>query len=118
MKILRLCFLLLLAVLLPIKGAMAAALLCPAGGAGMQVEMQMHAHAGHHDMGDHPASHHDHGAVDKCNTCSAFCSATPLVSDMPRLPEPSALPAVRFPAISTPAPTFLSGGQDRPPRRG
>lgn len=112
MKILRLCFLLLLAVLLPLKGAMAASMLCPAG---VQVEMQMH--AGHHGMDDPAASPHDHGTVDKCNTCSAFCSLTPLVSDMPRLPEPSAPVAVRFPAISTPAPTFLSGGQDRPPRR-
>jgi hypothetical protein len=48
--------------------------------------------------------------------CSAFCSLTPLMSEAPRLPEPDLLAAVRFPDLSTPAPNFLSGGQDRPPR--
>jgi len=48
--------------------------------------------------------------------CSAFCSLVPLVSDTPRLPEPAALSSVKFPDFATPAPSFLSDGQERPPR--
>lgn len=98
----------------------------------MQSELRIGGHAGHHDMDQtvltdhHEAAHdhggtghhdgHDHGAVDKCNMCSAFCSLTPLASDAPRMPEPAALPSVKFPDFSTPAPSFLSDGQERPPR--
>lgn len=123
----RIWLLLLLAVLLPIRGAVAGAMLCSVGSAGMQAELQLvEPHAGHHDMGHHEAGHehggsghhehHDHGATDRCNMCSAFCSLTPLLSDVPRLPEPGALPALKFPDFSTPAPSFLSDGQERPPR--
>ena len=131
MKTFRIWFLLLLAVLLPIRGAVAAAMLCPVGSSGMQSELRIGEHA-HHDMDSmdsmdhHEVAHdhgsaghhdgHDHGAVDKCNICSAFCSLTPLVSNAPKLPEPAALPSVKFPDFSTPAPSFLSDGQERPPR--
>lgn len=113
MKALRICLLLLLALLLPMRGAMAAAMLCPAAGPahhgmGMQAA---HAHdgAGHH-------GEHDHGSSSKCTMCAAFCALTPLMSDVPRLREPAALPAIGFPDESPPAPSFVSGGQDRPPR--
>lgn len=117
LKTFRIWFLLLLAVLLPIRGAVAGAMLCPAGSAGLQSELRLDAHAAHHDHGA-PSHHdeHDHGVADKCNMCTAFCSLTPLLSDTPKLPEPLALPAVRFPDISSPAPSFLSDGQERPPR--
>lgn len=125
-KTARIWLLLLMAVLLPIRGAVAGAMLCPFGGSGMQAELQVvEPHAGHHTMDHHEAGHdpdggqhedHDHGAKDKCNMCSAFCSLTPLLSDVPRLPEPGALPAMKFPDFSTPAPSFLSDGQERPPR--
>jgi len=130
-KIVRLWFLLLLAVLLPIRGAVAAAMLCPVGGAGMQVELRAAGPGAHHEMdGSHdhheaadPAhagsehrDGHDPGVADKCNMCSAFCSLTPLLSEPPRLPEPMALPSVKFPDLSTPAPSFVSDGQERPPR--
>ncbi|WP_132570212.1 DUF2946 family protein [Roseateles saccharophilus] len=113
MKTIRLCFLLLLALLLPLRGAVAATMLCPVEGAGQQgmhaSATHAHAHAG--------TDHHDgHGSPDKCNMCSAFCALTPLASDAPRLPEPAALPAVKFPEFPTPAPSFLSDGQERPPR--
>jgi hypothetical protein len=131
-KPLRLWLLLLLAVLLPIRGAVAAAMLCPAGGAGPQAEARVaqHGHpASHHDMatmdaheaaGDpggsgHPEGH-DPDAQGKCPVCSACCSLTPLVSEAPRLSEPTALSHVGFPELSTPAPSFLSDGQERPPR--
>jgi hypothetical protein len=132
LKTVRICFLLLLAVLLPIRGVVAATMLCAVGSSGMQSELRSGEHAGHHDLDQaHPADHdeathdhggtgphdgHDHGAGDRCNMCSAFCSLTPLVSDAPTLPEPAALLGVKFPDFSTPAPTFLSDGQERPPR--
>ncbi|MEO6745275.1 MAG: DUF2946 family protein [Caldimonas sp.] len=130
MKTTRLWFILLLAVLLPVRGAMAAAMLCPTAGVGTQTEMHLngghhgdtetaqpsHAHAGH----DHGSSGHedqDHASTqDKCNVCSAFCSVTPLVSSFSaefsrREPAPAS-----FPELSTPVLTFLSDGQERPPR--
>ncbi|KQY80864.1 DUF2946 family protein [Pelomonas sp. Root1444] len=126
MKTIRIWFLLLLAVLLPIRGAVAAAMLCPVGSSGMQSELRIAQDAHHHDMDHQEAAHdhggaghhdgHDHSAVDKCNMCSAFCSLTPLVSNAPQLPEPAALPSVKFPDFSTPAPSFLSDRQERPPR--
>lgn len=131
MKFVRLWFLLLLAVLLPIRGAVAAAMLCPVGSSGTQTELRaaepsLHldmdgVHA-HHETSEHVhagSDHHeghDHGVADKCNMCSAFCSLTPLLTEPPRLPEPMALPSVKFPDLSTPAPSFVSDGQERPPR--
>jgi hypothetical protein len=132
-RIFRIWLLLLLAVLLPLRGAMAAALLCPIAETGSQVELRLHEHSlGHQAMdesahADHASMHlehvagepHDHdgaGQPDKCNLCSAFCSVTPLVSSQPRVFAPLDNAAVSFPDLSAPAATFLSGGQDRPPR--
>jgi len=130
-KLVRLWFLLLLAVLLPIRGAVAAAMLCAVGAGSPQTEwraVEPRAHADmdavheHHEAADHAhtgSDHHDghdQGVADKCNMCSAFCALTPLWSEAPRLPEPMALPSVGFPDLSTPAPSFVSDGQERPPR--
>jgi hypothetical protein len=123
-KILRLWLLVLLAVLLPVRGAMAAAMLCPPAGVGTQQELRTvhdhagdsHAQAGHHHEGE---AHHDEAADpghDKCNLCSAFCSLTPLLSEQPGVPPPPDAPAASFPDFSAPAPSFLSDGQERPPR--
>ncbi|WP_077036323.1 hypothetical protein [Pelomonas sp. KK5] len=110
-KTLRICFLLLLAVLLPLRGAVAAAMLCPVGSAGMQSELRVAPeHAGH----DH-GSHHE-SASDKCNMCSAFCSITPLVGPTITLPEPIEPAVLEFPELSAPPPDFFSDGQERPPR--
>jgi len=125
--------LLLLAVLLPIRGAVAAAMLCPVAETGSQVELRLHdrssghsamdesAPIGHVSMhSDHAAGahHHDDGAgqPDKCNLCSAFCSVTPLVSNPPAVFAPLDTAAASFPDLSAPAATFLSDGQERPPR--
>jgi hypothetical protein len=123
-KILRLWLLVLLAVLLPVRGAMAGAMLCSPAGVGTQQELRtLHEqaadsslHAVHHHE---EAAHHDDAADpghDKCNLCSAFCSLTPLLSDMPGVPPPLEVPAESFPDFSAPAPSFLSDGQERPPR--
>jgi hypothetical protein len=133
-KAVRICLLVLLAVLLPIRGAVAAAMLCPVGSTGMQSELRMHEHSAGHEAMDHGTVHergsedHDHasadhhhegqgqGSSDKCNTCAAYCCLTPLVSDIPMLPEPVGSTAIKFPQLSSPAPSFLSDGQERPPR--
>jgi hypothetical protein len=137
----RICFLLLLAVLLPVRGAVAAAMLCPVAGSGAQMELPMVGQsAGHAAMDaamlhDHPGGHdhagghghaadasadghpsHDHAASDGCNACSAYCSLTPLVSSPPTLAEPLDPTAVKFSDLSAPPPSFVSGGQERPPR--
>ena len=131
----RLCLLVVLAVLLPLRGAVAAAMLCSPTGTGMQTELRIQPaahHAMEQDQGiahDHHGSvHHDHAASehagsdqghpssDHCNLCSAYCSITPLLSALPTLPHPLDAPAVKFPDIASPAPTFLSDGQERPPR--
>ena len=118
-KPVRLCFLLLLALLLPIRGAVAAAMLCPVGSGGMHGELRVqqppmdhgHAAAGH----AHDGSHHAAGS-DKCTLCAAFCSLTPLMSSVPTLPEPLDLAAVQSSDHGAPPPLFFSDGQDRPPR--
>ena len=132
-KAVRIWFLLLLAVLLPVRGAVAAAMLCPVGSTGVQTELREHDHPMGHEVMDHSLAHehgashdhasaghaddgHDNAAFDKCNVCSAYCSLTPLVSTEPTLLEPSDLAAVKFSDHFAPPPSFISEGQERPPR--
>jgi hypothetical protein len=128
-KTFRVWLLLLLAVLLPVRGALAVGMQC--SGAAPQVVAQAslsgHGH-GHHSSGS-PAGHHDmsaHGhpdgaaddpasASDKCNLCAASCSVTGMVSGSLALAEPQRMPAV-FPQLHAPPPSFVSDGQERPPR--
>jgi len=132
-KSLRVWLLVLLAVLLPVRGALAAAMMCHVAGTGVQTEVQMaqlahdhgHAHA-------HEASSHGHGdeltsqtadrdfttvgdPADKCNFCSAFCSVTGIVSGTSTTAVPPLVAAV-FPHLYAPPPSFISDGQERPPR--
>lgn len=120
----------LLCVLLPLRASMAAAMLCPLAGSGVQAEV-LHERAGaHHLMDeaigahhthdhthDHTRGHHDSGgSPDKCNLCSAFCSATPIAGDPSLRLSALELPSATLPDPHAPAPTFTSGGQERPPR--
>lgn len=126
--------LVLLAVLLPIKTAMAAAMLCAPAGVGLQGELvavqpsvaRLHEHSANAGM-THEHAAHEHGSAasdnagpggphDRCNICSAFCSATPLVSSLPVVLVPPVHSAALFPECSAPPPSFLSDGQERPPR--
>jgi hypothetical protein len=110
LKFLRLCLLVLLAALLPCRGALATAMVCaPAAPASHAAHGDGHDHAGHHE-----AAHED--ATDTCNVCAASCAATPLLPALPGVAAPHALTAARYPAVSAPAPSFLSGGPERPPR--
>ena len=131
-KLLRICLLVLLSVLLPVRGAMAATMLCtPAGGpAHAQVTVTGHAAVHGHDdpaladaarSHDHAGDHHDEAAhdpgnQDKCNVCSSSCSSPPLPSATTGIVEPENLSSVAFPDLSAPAPRFQSDGQERPPR--
>lgn len=127
MRTARLCLLLFLALLLPLRGAVASAMLC---GAGLPPAA---AHAHHHvrqasvaAAAGHGAEHHAHHAAahghdmppaaDTCNLCAASCGLTPLPSAPPAVAEPPARAAAPFPEVDAPPASFLSGGQERPPR--
>lgn len=117
-KSLRIVVLVLLAMLLPLRGVSAAALLCEQQPAS-HTEMAALAHdheAASATARDHAQHEHDHGGVDKDHHCLASCSATPLMSALPTIASPAAAGAAVFPHFAAPAPTFQSGGQDRPPR--
>ncbi|MGC3987848.1 MAG: hypothetical protein QM777_25725 [Pseudorhodoferax sp.] len=129
MKLLRIWLLVLLAVLLPVRGAMAAAMACPPP-ASAPVQ-QPGAHAGGHAHGSHghDAAGHAHagdgaaadhaqaaGPADKCNMCAASCATPPVPSAAGGLAAALDPASARFPDPPAPAPTFLSDGQERPPR--
>ena len=122
MKRLRIILLVVLALLLPVRGAIGAAMLCPQGGHSAPTAQgaSQDAHAMHH--GGHAHAHavpnSDAHSV-SCSVCAAFCSMTPMPSDVLTLQErpPLASPVV-FPALLVPAPTFQSDGPERPPRAG
>lgn len=161
----------LLAITLPVRGVMAAAMRCPPpamAGAGHAVHgaasrtpaadpadvsgaadaEAAHAPAGHgagaahdrHAHADHghasadpeqaglhapadpapTAGHHhdDASGTDTCNHCSACCSMPPLAATAPSVALRHDLGLAAFPAVAAPAPDFVSGGPERPPRRG
>jgi hypothetical protein len=113
-KVLRVCVLLLLAVLLPVRGVMAATMSCePAAPA--HHAMSDHDHGPHAHDGDDPAGH-DHASQERCTMCSATCSTPPLPSAAAGLEEPVALTAMSYPDLAAPVPAFQSDGQERPPR--
>ena len=134
MKSLRVWLLVLLTVLLPLRGAMAAAMLCPPAGTGVQTEVhiagQAHDHGHSHADGTHDhhaqlslesqhSDHHDFASAgdptDKCNLCTAFCSVTGMVSGQATVAEPQRVATV-FPHLYAPPPSFFPDGQERPPR--
>lgn len=126
--------LLVLVTLLPLRGALAAAMLCPPAAAGVQTEVGLHeAHMRHHaasdsffahghearDMGNVQSSEIDEWsavAQDKCDVCSTFCSVTPLLGSVPRLALAQDLAQAYHPALDAAAASFLSDAQERPPR--
>jgi len=79
-------------------------------------EAPAHDHAGHHHGKGVAGDHHNGSSVEKCNLCCAFCTLAPMVSSLPSLPSPIDLSVISFPDLSAPAASFLSDGQERPPR--
>ena len=116
-KLLRVCLLVVLAILVPVRGAMGAAMPCMPAGLEMppEVQAQVMTHAGEHPCHDESAPEGSKQGK-TCERCAAFCSLTPLMSSVPALAEPGELRTTTFPDLSAPAPTFLSGGPERPPR--
>lgn len=133
MKHLRTFILVLLAVLLPIRGAVAATMLCPeSGGTSTAVVV---AEQGHHGMqadhathAEHSAAHH-HASADAadddsrsgqhpatCHLCASGCCMVSIVGSVPSVAEPGLTSSVTFRALTALIPAFHSGGQDRPPR--
>ena len=126
----------LIAVLLPVRGALAAAMVCATVGGGTQTEVVAHDHSTGHDAmraehGSHAHDHTDHAhspdsqpsppaassdVPSTCNLCCYFCSLTPLVSSLPSLAVPRLPSSASFPDIAAPVPSFVSEGQERPPR--
>lgn len=131
MKHLRVFILVLLAVLLPVRGAMAATMLCPPGeDASSAVGVTPHDHHDtqpDHDMpADHAAHHHNEDVPDDaspsgehpatCHLCASGCCMASIVGTVPALGPPGLTWSVTYPAFTAPAPAFHSGGPDRPPR--
>ena len=135
MKQLRILILILLAFLLPVRGAVAAAMLCPAGedatAAAFAVGHGQHDRHVHDDPGmhaDRSAAHTDAGTdapggesaagthSNTCHFCASGCCATPLGAAPSAVASPVVTASVTFPALSAPAPAFHSDGQDRTPR--
>jgi len=114
----RIWLLVLLAVLLPVRGALGATMLCPPAmnAAGHdEHEHADHLHAGH-EVGPSAASGHPTDGLDKCSLCCDFCSMTTLPSRLAVLPPVPDFATLSFPDLSAPVPSFLSEGQERPPR--
>ena len=135
--------LLVVALLLPFRGAVAAiGVLCHMGGSSSATMSQphapgdhghAHAAAGYHQHGDEarPASedHARHGANDDlpratgaagnasmCDLCSSVCAAPALPSHCAQLVVLLPATGERFPAVSAPHPAPTFGGLERPPR--
>lgn len=134
MKPWRVILLVVLTLLLPLRGAVAAAMLCPPGSHGAAVVVAQAAEAGHPDDGEDAHEHHHadvsqelgttHGETthsetahsETCHVCASFCSVTPLLAAMPVVAQPLEAATLSFPDWSAPATVFLSDGQERPPR--
>lgn len=127
MKHLRIIILIMLSILLPIRGAVAATMLC-ADGEELGTAAVVAEHDGHDMHADHAAAHHhagdvapeadtsqgDHPAT--CHFCASGCCMAAIVGTGPSLGEPSLASSVIFPALTARIPAFQSDGQDRPPR--
>lgn len=128
MRLFRILVLLLVCVLLPFRGAVAATMLCAEPGQTSEFTAAVgHAHHGMH--GDDVAAHVDQGHADKgvtaaddgaksdsCHICASGCHAAAMVTELPSAPDAMPVASIVFPALSAPAPDFQSEGQDRPPR--
>jgi hypothetical protein len=132
-KSLRIIILVLFSILLPIRGAVAATMLCPeAEGSDRSTMVVDHdgrnVHADHTRHENHPPAHHhadeeesssdaaagDHTAT--CQFCASGCCLASIVGSVPSIAEPSLNASVNFPGFQARVPAFQSNGQERPPR--
>jgi hypothetical protein len=131
-KHLRTFILVLLAVLLPIRGAVAATMLCPEGEgtdtAAVVAQHERHDMHADHEMHVGNAASHHHASADApndssagehpttCHYCASGCCMASIVGTVPSVGQPTLTSSVTFPALATPVAAFQSDGQDRPPR--
>ena len=119
MKSLRIFVLVLLAMLLPLRGVSAATTLCEQlSTSHAEAIVLEHVHEMAGDAGHDPSQQHDHGhtGADKGRHCVSSCSATPLMTALPTFASVPRAGTTAFPRFAAPAPTFLSDGQEQPPR--
>lgn len=143
MKAFRVFLLLLLSLLLPIRGGLAATMACGEGGHGPGGAAMAHGHPGWQPAGQpqapdlhgqaadaqggatlHDHSHHDHShddgpsasVGDACSVCASGCHAAALAGPSPALLQARVVAVVAFPALDVPVPGFLPDGLERPPR--
>ncbi|TAM17996.1 MAG: hypothetical protein EPN62_19730 [Candidimonas sp.] len=131
MKRPRIWLLILLAILLPIRGAVAAGMLCEAPDAYAATASHSHQPANGHipvhaDVQPAQDATHDgtfvsHGTsfgdADSCNLCVVFCcSVTAMVSQVLTVPAPLDLASAPIPVFAAAAPSFVPDGFERPPR--
>ena len=118
--------------LLPIRGAVAATMLCPEGAAtdtaavvaqherhGMHADHEMHAGnaaSHHHASADAPNDSSSGEHPTTCHYCASGCCMASIVGTVPSVGQPALTSSVTFPALATPVAAFHSDGQDRPPR--
>lgn len=118
-KSLRIFVLALLAMLLPLRGVSAATTLCEQLSTPHAEALVLeHGHETASDAGHDQSQQHDHGhsGADKGRHCVSSCSATPLMTALPTFASAPGASTTVFPSFAAPAPTFLSDGQERPPR--
>jgi hypothetical protein len=131
-KYLRTFLLVLLTVLLPIRGAVAAAMLCPAKTATVSTAADAghgeHEMRGGHDIDAHHTAVRDHshgeaphdaasgGHATACQFCAGGCCVTPLAFATPSVESPCLTASAVFPALTARVAAYYSDGQDRPPR--
>lgn len=126
LRVWRIWLLLLMAVLLPLRGAIAAAMLCPgampARSASAQATEPPPCHGEAMDATSPPSADHAalnaHGAAapEGCNLCAAYCSLTPMPHEPLGVAEPPGLAHSHAPAPAERTARYVCGGQDRPPR--
>jgi len=119
-KALRVLLLILLSLVVPMRGAVAAAMVCPAPvatvhGVSDVVDMTRDSAMADDDDEHTCAQTHDHGACTKAQ-CEHCCGALPLISVLPALAADRRPVATTFPSLAVPTACFLSSGLDRPPR--
>jgi hypothetical protein len=118
-KSLRIFVVVILAMLLPLRGVSAAVVTCaqaPASHSQTAVMSDEHHAQGEVSLGDASPSH-EYDGLDKARHCVSSCAAVPLMTALPSVASPTDASSTVFPRFAAPAPTFQSGGQDRPPRR-
>ncbi len=126
-KKLRIWLLVLLAILLPIRGAVAVGMLCEEPGA--LPPTTSHSHQPAHD----PASVHNDvqqalgsthgdafvspGCADACNLCVVYCgSVTAMANLVLTVPAPLDWTVAPIPFFAAAVPSFVPDGLERPPR--